>query len=231
MTTEPSRSHHALVTGGANGLGAACADRFRDAGIRVTTVDVAPGADIIADVSDEQAVLGLVRELSDVDILVNNAGIIGEQGPMVDLSLEGWVRTMTTNATSTFLMSRAFAPAMVQAGWGRIINVASIAGKEGAPHIGPYSASKAAVISITKTLGYELATTGVLVNAVAPAIITSAINAATAPEVLERSMSLIPMGRAGLPSEFAELVAWLASEACSFSTGFTYDLSGGRAKY
>jgi 3-oxoacyl-[acyl-carrier protein] reductase len=120
---------------------------------------------------------------------------------------------------------------MAERGWGRIVNLASIAGKEGNPGLTAYSASKAAVIGLTKALGKELATSGVLVNAVAPAVIETPMNAATAPEVLDRLVSLIPMRRLGRAEEVAELVAWLASERCSFSTGAVYDISGGRATY
>ena len=128
-------------------------------------------------------------------------------------------------------MCRAVVPGMVQRGWGRIVNFASIAGKDGNPNLSAYSATKAAVIGLTKSLGKELATTGVLVNAIAPAVIDTEMNAATDPAVLAHITSLIPMKRVGQPEEVAELVAWLTSERCTFSTGAVYDLSGGRATY
>ena len=135
------------------------------------------------------------------------------------------------NVDGTFLMCRAFAPGMVDAGWGRIVNLASIAAKDGNPAQSAYSASKAAVIALTKSLGKELATTGVLVNAVAPAAVNTPMNARTDPAVLARSQALTPMGRFGQPEEVAELVGWLCSDRVSFSTGAVYDISGGRATY
>jgi 2-dehydro-3-deoxy-L-rhamnonate dehydrogenase (NAD+) len=128
-------------------------------------------------------------------------------------------------------MCRAVVPGMRERGWGRIVNISSIAGKDGNPNLSAYSASKAAVIALTKSLGKELATSGVLVNAIAPAVIETPMNAATAPDVLTHITSLIPMRRVGRAAEVAELVAWLASDRCSFSTGAVYDISGGRATY
>jgi 3-oxoacyl-[acyl-carrier protein] reductase len=154
-----------------------------------------------------------------VDVLVNSAGVIGPNKPFNEVSDEEWAATFAVNVTGVFRMCRAFVPGMVARGWGRVVNVASIAGKEGNPNLSAYSASKAAVIGLTKSLGKELATSGVLVNAVAPAVIETPMNAATAPAVLDRLVSLIPMRRMGSAREVAELVAWLASERCSFSTG------------
>ncbi|ACQ78387.1 short-chain dehydrogenase/reductase SDR [Beutenbergia cavernae DSM 12333] len=221
----------ALVTGGASGLGSACAERLTDDGLRVVTVDVAAGADHVLDVSDSDAVRDLAARLGPVDVLVNSAGIIGANVPLVDVADEDWQRVFAVNVFGTFALCRAFAPGMVERGWGRIVNVASMAGKDGNPNLSAYSASKAAVIGLTKSLGKELATTGVLVNAVAPAVIDTPMNAATEPEVLEHLRSLIPMRRLGRPEEFAALVSFLASDAVSFSTGAVYDLSGGRATY
>jgi 3-oxoacyl-[acyl-carrier protein] reductase len=138
---------------------------------------------------------------------------------------------MAVNVTGTFNLCRAFVPRMRSRGWGRIVNLASMAGKDGNPELSAYSASKAAVIALTKSLGKELATTGVLVNAVAPAVIETPLLATTSPEVLAHLISLIPMRRLGRAEEVAELVAWLASDKCSFSTGAVYDISGGRATY
>jgi 3-oxoacyl-[acyl-carrier protein] reductase len=135
------------------------------------------------------------------------------------------------NTAGTFKMCRAFIPGMRERGWGRIVNFASMAGKDGNPNLSAYSASKGAVIAMTKSLGKELATSGVLVNAIAPAVIATAMNATTSAEVLKHITSLIPMQRVGRPEEVAELVAWLASDRCSFSTGAVYDISGGRATY
>jgi NAD(P)-dependent dehydrogenase (short-subunit alcohol dehydrogenase family) len=158
----------ALVTGGASGIGAACATRLTADGIDVVTTDLAAGADERVDVSDPDSVAALRDRVGAVDVLVNSAGIIGPSAPLVDLDLNAWRRTFAVNTDGTFLMCRAFAPAMVERGWGRIVNVASIAAKDGNPTQSAYSASKAAVIALTKSLGKELATTGVLVNVVAP---------------------------------------------------------------
>jgi 3-oxoacyl-[acyl-carrier protein] reductase len=166
-----------------------------------------------------------------IDVLVNSAGIIGPNKPLAEVADEEWAATFAVNVTGVFNTCRAFTPGMVARGWGRVVNVASIAGKEGNPNLGAYSASKAAVLGLTKSLGKELATTGVLVNAVAPAVIETPMNAATAPAVLDRLVSLIPMRRMGTAREVAELVGWLASDRCSFSTGAVYDISGGRAVY
>lgn len=221
----------ALVTGGVSGIGAASAARLRAAGVRVVTADLAEGADERLDITDPAAVAALADRLGPVGILVNSAGVVGPSGPLVALELDAWRATFRVNVEGTFLMCRAFVPGMVAAGWGRVVNLASIAAKDGNPNQSAYSASKAAVIGLTKSLGKEVATTGVLVNAVAPAAITTPMNAHTDPAVLERSQRLTPMGRFGRPEEVAELVGWLCSDAVSFSTGAVYDISGGRAGY
>lgn len=221
----------AIVTGGMSGLGAACAERLAADGIEVVRLDVAAGADEVVDVTDEQAVQVALDRVGPVDILVNSAGVVGPNAPLWEVSTADWERTFAVNVTGAFRLCHALVPSMVQRGWGRIINIASIAGKDGNPQLSAYSASKAAVIAMTKSLGKELATTGVLVNAVAPAVFETPMNATTAPEVLERLVSLIPMQRLGRAEELAALVAWLTSEECSFSTGAVYDISGGRATY
>lgn len=221
----------ALITGGASGIGKACAVRLAADGIAIVTADVDGDADERVDVSDPESVAALGNRVGPVDILVNSAGIVGPSAPLVELDLAAWRRTFAVNTDGTFLMCRAFAPAMVECGWGRIVNLASIAAKDGNPTQSAYSASKAAVIAMTKSLGKELATTGVLVNAVAPAAVSSPMNAATDPAILARSQALTPMGRMGRPEEIAELVAWLSSASMSFSTGAVYDASGGRASY
>ncbi|MFF2111172.1 SDR family NAD(P)-dependent oxidoreductase [Rhodococcus koreensis] len=230
MVTYPEGAT-ALVTGGASGIGAACAKRLAGAGVRVVTADVAAGADERLDVTDADAVENLAARLGRVDILVNSAGVVGPSAPLVDVELEDWRRTFRINVEGTFLVCRAFVPAMTDAGWGRVVNMASIAAKDGNPGQSAYSASKAAVIALTKSLGNEVATTGVLANVVAPAAVESPMNAGTDPAILARSQSLTPMARMGRPEEIAELVAWLCSEALSFSTGAVYDASGGRASY
>jgi len=221
----------ALVTGGASGIGAATAARLRADNVRVVTADLAPGADERLDITDPDAVAALIAELGTVGILVHSAGIVGPSKPLADLDLQEWQATFRVNVDGTFLVCRAVIPGMVAAGWGRIVTLASIAAKDGNPTQSAYSASKAAVIAMTKSLGKELATTGVLVNAVAPSAVATAMNAATDPAILARSQSLTPMGRFGPPEEIAELIAWLCSEQLSFSTGAVYDASGGRATY
>jgi NAD(P)-dependent dehydrogenase (short-subunit alcohol dehydrogenase family) len=221
----------ALVTGGASGIGAATAAKLRAEGVRVVTADLAPGADERLDVTDPEAVAALVARLGPVGILVHSAGIVGPSRPLCELGLDEWHTTFRVNVDGTFLLCRAVVPAMVSAGWGRVVTLASIAAKDGNPAQSAYSASKAAVVALTKSLGKELATTGVLVNAVAPAAVDTAMNAHTDPAVLARSQSLTPMGRFGRPEEIAELIGWLCSEQISFSTGAVYDASGGRATY
>lgn len=221
----------ALVTGGVSGLGAACARRLAADGLRVVTADLAPGADIQLDVADEAAVLAAAETIGPVDVLVNSAGIVGPNVPLLDTRAADWERVFRINVIGTVTVMRAFVPGMVARGWGRVINFASMAGKDGNPNLAVYSASKGAVIALTKSAGKELATTGVLVNAIAPAVFATPMNDSTAPEVLAHVTSLIPMKRVGRPEEAAELVAWLASSRVSFSTGAVYDLSGGRATY
>jgi 2-dehydro-3-deoxy-L-rhamnonate dehydrogenase (NAD+) len=221
----------ALVTGGVSGIGRACAERLAADGLKVVTADLADGADIRLDVTDAAQVDEVVAGLDRVDVLVNSAGVIGPNKPLAEVTDAEWAATFAVNTTGTFNLCRAVTPGMVERGWGRVVNLASIAGKDGNPGLTAYSATKAAVIGLTKALGKELATTGVLVNAVAPALIETPMNAATDPAVLARLASLIPMGRLGQATEVAELIAWLASDRCTFSTGAIYDITGGRATY
>jgi 2-dehydro-3-deoxy-L-rhamnonate dehydrogenase (NAD+) len=227
----PAHPRRALVTGGASGLGRACARRLRDDHHEVITVDIASGADVRLDVTDDAAVGDVVSQLGPIDILLNSAGIVGPNRALWETTRAEWDETFAVNVHGTAAMCRAVIPGMVERGWGRVVNFASMAGKDGNPNLSAYSATKAAVIGLTKSLGKELALTGVLVNAIAPAVIATEMNAKTAPEVLAHITSLIPMRRVGQPEEVAELVAWLVSERCTFSTGAVYDISGGRATY
>ncbi|MFF5288521.1 SDR family NAD(P)-dependent oxidoreductase [Paractinoplanes globisporus] len=221
----------AVVTGGMSGIGAAVAERLALDGVKVLTLDLAPEADLVVDVTDPSAVQAAAAGIGDVDILINSAGIVGANAPLWKIPIDGWERVFAVNVYGTVNTCRAFIPGMIERGWGRIVNMASMAGKDGNPNMAPYSASKAAVIALTKSLGKELATTGVLANAVAPAVIETPMNADTGPEALAHITSLIPMRRVGRPSEVAELIAWLSSDRMTFSTGAVYDISGGRATY
>jgi 3-oxoacyl-[acyl-carrier protein] reductase len=220
---------HAIVTGGMQGIGAAIAKRLQAGGARVTVWDLDGSPKV--DVSNLSSIENALRKAERVDILVNNAGIAGMNKPTVDYPVEEWERVLRINLTSQFLCCRAVAPRMVAAGYGRIVNIASVAGKEGNPNAVAYSASKAGVIALTKSLGKELAQAGVLVNCVTPAAAKTAIFAQMTESHIEYMRSKIPMGRFVEVDEIAALVCWLASEECSFSTAGVFDISGGRATY
>jgi 3-oxoacyl-[acyl-carrier protein] reductase len=223
----------AIVTGGMQGIGAAIAKRLKDSGAKVALWDLdgTPKVDVSDLSSIETALKKTLAELGKIDVLVNNAGIAGMNVPTVDYPVEEWERVLRVNLTSQFLCCRAVAPHMVKAGYGRIVNIASVAGKEGNPNAVAYSASKAGVISLTKSLGKELAQTGVLVNCVTPAAAKTAIFDQMTKQHINYMLSKIPMARFVEVDEIAALVCWLASADCSFSTGAVFDISGGRATY
>jgi 3-oxoacyl-[acyl-carrier protein] reductase len=229
MSGQDFAGRHAIVTGGAQGIGAAIARRLSAGGARVTVWDLEGATKV--DVSDAASIEKALRETDRVDILVNNAGIAGVNKPLVDYPVDEWQRVLRVNLTSQFLCCRAVAPRMVAAGYGRIVNIASIAGKEGNPNAVAYSASKAGVIALTKSLGKELARSGVLVNCITPAAAKTAIFEQMTEEHIDYMLSKIPMGRFVEVEEIAALACWLASEQCSFSTGAVFDISGGRATY
>lgn len=231
MNPTEGQLRRAIVTGGCSGLGAACVTRLRADGIEVLTLDVSPEADIRVDITDTVAVQQAVSAAGPIDILVNSAGIVGPNKPLWEVDVDDWKRTFDVNVAGLFAVTKAVIPGMIERGWGRIVSMASMAGKDGNPNLSAYSASKAAVIGLTKSLGKELAKTGVIANAIAPAVIETPMNATTSPEVLAHITSLIPMGRVGRAEEVAALVSWLCSDEVSFSTGAVYDISGGRATY
>lgn len=231
MNPTEGQLRRAIVTGGCSGLGAACVTRLRADGIEVLTLDVSPEADIRVDITDTVAVQQAVSAAGPIDILVNSAGIVGPNKPLWEVDVDDWKRTFDVNVVGLFAVTKAVIPGMIERGWGRIVSMASMAGKDGNPNLSAYSASKAAVIGLTKSLGKELAKTGVIANAIAPAVIETPMNATTSPEVLAHITSLIPMGRVGRAEEVAALVSWLCSDEVSFSTGAVYDISGGRATY
>ena len=224
----------AVVTGGLQGIGAAIVKRLEASGAKVLVWDVAAKTGAV-DVSDaaavERATAKALADLGKIDALVNNAGVAGLNLPSVDYPVEEWERVLRINLTSQFLCCRAVAPHMAKRKYGRIVNIASIAGKEGNPNAVAYSASKAGVIALTKSLGKELARTGVLVNCVTPAAAKTAIFDQMTREHIDYMLSKIPMNRFVTVEEIASLVCWLASEDCSFSTGAVFDISGGRATY
>jgi 3-oxoacyl-[acyl-carrier protein] reductase len=219
----------AIVTGGAQGIGAAIARRLRESGAKVVVWDLDGTPKV--DVTDAASIKEALARIDRIDVLVNNAGIAGKNTPTVDYPIEEWERVLRVNLTSQFLCCRAVAPRMVEARYGRIVNIASVAGKEGNPNAVAYSASKAGVISLTKSLGKELAQTGVLVNCVTPAAAKTAIFDQMTKAHIDYMLAKIPMARFVEVDEIAALACWLASEDCSFSTGAVFDISGGRATY
>jgi 2-dehydro-3-deoxy-L-rhamnonate dehydrogenase (NAD+) len=229
----------ALVTGGASGIGAATAARLRESGARVAIFDLqevdgdalAIQGDVARAADADAAVARVLDELGRLDVLVNSAGIPGQSLRTLEVPDEEWERVFAINAHGTFWFCRAAARAMVERGYGRIVNVASIAGKEGNPQAAAYSGSKAAVIGFTKSIGKDLAGTGVLVNCIAPAVVETPILEGITQEHVDYMVARIPLARLGRPEEVAALVCWLASDEMTFSTGACYDISGGRAVY
>ena len=231
----------AVVTGGMQGIGAAIAEHLRRSGAADAVWDRDAPADasdrhlIRADVTDPEAVELSLREtlahFGHVDILINNAGYAGATVPLADYDPAEWRRIIDVNLNGTFHASRSVVPVMTASGWGRIVNIASLAGKEGTPNSAAYSAAKAGVLAMTKALGKELAGTGVLVNAIAPAAVRTTLLDQMSPEHVETMIRKSPMSRLGDPEEVAELALWLCSDSCTFNTGAVFDLSGGRATY
>ncbi len=240
----------AIVTGAARGIGHATAQKCLASGATVALWDIDAAAldkavsslkqsgrihAAVVDVTDEAsiaaAVDALIRDVGRIDILVNKAGITGGNAPLWQLAPEVWRRVVEVNLVAPYLVCRAVVPHMIAAGYGRIVNIASIAGKDGNPNASHYSASKAGLIGLTKSLGKELATTGVLVNCIAPAAAKTELFGQMKQEHIDYMLSKIPMNRFVTVDEIAAMVAWLASEECSFSTGAVFDISGGRAVY
>ena len=238
----------AIVTGAARGIGEAIARRLASEGASIMIADIDQGAaeetvaaigdmavaqrlDVTEPVSWDAAVRSALDHWGRIDALVNNAGIAGRSAPIWELGVDEWQQVVDIDLTGVFLGCKAVIPVMVDAGVGRIVNIASIAGKEGNPNAVPYSAAKAGVIGLTKAVAKEVATRGVLVNVVAPAVIETPILAQVSDEHIAYMTSRIPMGRVGKPEEVAALVAFLCSSDLTFSTGAVYDISGGRATY
>jgi 2-dehydro-3-deoxy-L-rhamnonate dehydrogenase (NAD+) len=238
----------AVITGGAQGIGYAVAERFIASGAKAVLWDIDEPLLAKARAALDDAASTARVELTDaaavaaatqavlkahgrIDILVNNAGITGGNAPTWELAPEMWRRTIDVNLVAPYLTCHAIVPAMIKSGYGRIVNVASVAGKEGNPNASHYSASKAGLIALTKSLAKELAQKGILVNAVSPAAARTAIFDQMTQQHIDYMLAKIPMGRFVEPREIAAAIAWLASEDCSFTTGSVLDLSGGRATY
>ncbi len=239
---------HAVITGGATGLGYAIAQRLIASGGSVSLWDRdektaaqaattlgAKAHAVAVDVSQQESVVAAVKatlaHAGQIDALVNSAGITGPNTSVWEYPVEAWRQVMDVNLTGLFICCREVVPHMRERNYGRIVNIASVAGKDGNPNASAYSASKAAVMALTKSLGKELAASGVRVNCVTPAAVKTAIFDQMTPEHIAFMLSKIPMARFGTPEEVASMVGWLCTEDCSFSTGAVFDLSGGRSTY
>ena len=227
------KNRRAVVTGGLSGIGQAVVKRIESDGGKVVVWDVGGGikTDIADFASVWNAVEQTIKQIGGIDILVNSAGITGPTVPVTEFPIDGWLQTIAVNLNGTFFTNKAVVPHMVKQDYGRIVNIASIAGKEGNPNASAYSASKAAVIGFTKSLAKELAKTNITVNAVTPAAVRTPIFDQMPQAHIDFMLSKIPKARFGTVDEVANLVCWLASEECSFSTGAVFDVSGGRATY
>jgi NAD(P)-dependent dehydrogenase (short-subunit alcohol dehydrogenase family) len=235
----------AVITGAGSGIGLAVAERLTSEGARVSGWDISGASlaaagkalahSVVVDQSDEHSVAKAaaetVREFGVVDILIVSAGITGPNVPLAEYPTDAWRQVMAVNVNGPFYVSRALIPHMVAKNYGRIVNIASVAGKEGNPNASAYSASKAALIGMTKSLGKELARTGILVNVVTPAAVRTPIFDQMTQAHIDFMLSKIPAGRFGTVEENAALITWLASRECSFSTGAVFDISGGRSTY
>lgn len=247
MAADLFKGRTAIVTGGARGIGLACAAKITAGGGRVALWDrdlaraeqsaaalkgaIAVSVDVTSETSVAEALASTEKRLAPPDIMVASAGITGPNMTVAAYPVDAWRQVIDINLTGVFLCNRAVADGMAQRGWGRIVNIASVAGKEGNPNASAYSASKAGVIGLTKSLGKELATTGVLVNCVTPAAVKTEMFSQMTEQHINYMLSKIPMNRFGDMEEVAEMVAWLASSHCTFATGAVFDLSGGRATY
>jgi 3-oxoacyl-[acyl-carrier protein] reductase len=250
MNTIDLTGRIAIVTGGARGIGFATAQKMLASGAAVALWDIDAAAlakaaaalarngrvhTAVVDLTDaeavENAVAALLKDFGKIDILVNNAGITGGNAALWELTPEVWRRVIEVNLVAPYLVCRAVVPHMIAAGYGRIVNIASIAGKDGNPNASHYSASKAGLIGLTKSLAKELATKGVLVNCITPAAAKTEMFGQMTQAHIDYMLSKIPMNRFVTVEELAAMIAWLSSEDCSFSTGAVFDISGGRAVY
>lgn len=240
MASKMNPVRRAIVTGGAGSIGQAIVARLKTAAIHVAVLDRAQNdasADLFCacDVTDERSVAGAIQHVIDrlggIDILVNNAGILGPVASIAQVTPEDWRRVIDVNLTGAFLCSKAVVPSMLKGGWGRIVNMSSVQGKEGTAEAGAYAASKAGLIALAKSMAKELATSGITVNCVTPTVVDGGMITSITPQRRAELLAKIPMGRFCTVNEVAATVGWIVSEDCSFTTGAVFDLSGGRATW